>query len=152
MTRDIKAGYEGSQLPGRKQGVLRVSSNVYLMDSAWFLAGCRFCSFKVHAVGSFSYIHSDIENYLEGTKVWRLHDIMTLMGTKKDVQSIPLPGYWNFKPCWNLNHLHVSATASPLPAWKRLEPFTQPCSWVQRFPRLGPLTSKPMVHLEWDCS
>ena len=65
----LKAGHEGSQLPGRKQGVLSVSSNVYLMDSAWFLAGCHFRSFTVHAVGSFSNIYSDIENYLEGTKV-----------------------------------------------------------------------------------
>ena len=68
----MKAGHEGSQLPGRKQGVLSVSSNVYLiylMDSAWFLAGCHFRSFKVHAVGSFSNIYSDIENSLEGTKV-----------------------------------------------------------------------------------
>ena len=68
---------------------------------------------------------------------------MTLTGTKNSCQSIPLPGYWNFKPCWNLNHLHVSAAASPLPASKRLGPFTQPCSWVQRFPRLGPRRQNP---------
>ena len=33
--------------------------------------------------------------------------------------------------------------ASPLPAWKRLKPFTQPCSWVQRFPRLSPRRQNP---------